>query len=340
MQAANEVHVCCPAQREGECKWEDEELGQLQQHMNGCDYVEVDCAHECSERFQRREVRQHELETYPDEEVEEISTSSIVRDLEATLTENKLLREEIELIKKELDAVKMDQQHDAARLNQDQEFQSLKEEVAQLKIAQEQRDAASQAVKFEEENQELKQKMDSFLAENSSVKAEMDSLSQRLFHLEQDVNGISKSRLIPVPPFYFTLFNFEHHRKESLLWYSEPFYSHIGGYKMRAEVHAGGVHAGEGSHISLYIALMRGENDDNLQWPFRGKITVQVFCYNAWSSGSTIVIDHTADDACASKPLVDSIGNPSWGVYKFVPHASLDHGSDCIRFRVLQVELL
>ena len=142
MQAANEVHVCCPAQREGECKWE-EELGQLQQHMNGCDYVEVDCAHECGGR---REVRQHELETYPAEEVEEITTSSIVRDLEATLTENKLLREEIELIKKELDAVKMDQQHDPARFNQDQELQSLKEEVAQLKIAQEQRDAASQAV--------------------------------------------------------------------------------------------------------------------------------------------------------------------------------------------------
>ena len=335
----SEEHVCRPAQRGGECKWEGE-LGQLEQRMNGCDYVEEDCAHECGGRFQPRVVRQHELETCSDEEVEEINTSSIVKNLETTLTENKLLREQIELIKKELDAVKMDHQHDAARLNQDQELQSLKEEVAQMKIVQEQRDATSQAVKFEEETQELKQKVDSILAENSSVKVEMDSLRQRIFDLEQSVDGISKSHLIPVPPFYFTLFNFEHHKKESLLWYSEPFYSHIGGYKMRAEVHAGGVHAGEGSHISLYMALMRGENDDNLQWPFRGKITVQVFCYNAWSSGSTIVIDHTADDACASKPLVDSIGNPSWGVYKFVSHASLDPGSDCIRFRVLQVELM
>ena len=41
---------------------------------------------------------------------------------------------------------------------------------------------------------------------------------------------------LPVPPFFFSLPNFDHYLKNSILYSSEPFYSHPGGYKMSVDV--------------------------------------------------------------------------------------------------------
>ena len=328
--ASTTTQVSYPTQPQGEseCHWE----GKLEHR---CDYVQVDCACKDGGRFHRRSFsREHELEICPDG-AKWTSASSVIKQLETVFTENQLLREELEMIRKELDRAREDRLNGAAQLKQ--ELQNLKEEVAQLKKVQQ---LEKKTVKSEAENlegSELMGNVGSVLALNSSVKPET-GLLRHVFDLEQKVNNLLES--CPVPPFYFTLFNLEHHRKEDLLWYSEPFYSHVGGYKMRAEVHAGGVHTGRGSHLSLHVALMRGKNDDHLRWPFRGKVTVQVFCCKAWSHENAIVLDHSVDDACANRPLADSLGNPSWGVYKFVSLDSLDRESDCIRFRVLQVELL
>ena len=59
-------------------------------------------------------------------------------------------------------------------------------------------------------------------------------------------------------------------------WFSDPVYSYFGGYKMRLNVVANGYGEGEGTHVSVYIYLLQGENDDNLAWPFRGTIKVSL----------------------------------------------------------------
>ena len=33
---------------------------------------------------------------------------------------------------------------------------------------------------------------------------------------------------------------------------------------------------GVGTHVSIFICMMRGPFDDHLKWPFRGKITIQI----------------------------------------------------------------
>ena len=53
--------------------------------------------------------------------------------------------------------------------------------------------------------------------------------------------------------------------KEKKEFYSPPFYSSPGGYKMCVRLSFNNTTR----YIVAYIYLMRGENDDNLQWPFR-----------------------------------------------------------------------
>ena len=57
---------------------------------------------------------------------------------------------------------------------------------------------------------------------------------------------------------------------------SSAFYSHYEGYKMSVEVVPQGRNIGKGTHISVYIHLLSGDYDDNLTWPFQGKVTIQL----------------------------------------------------------------
>ena len=63
-------------------------------------------------------------------------------------------------------------------------------------------------------------------------------------------------------------------------WYSSPFYAFKGGYQMCLKVYTAGFGTGEGSHLSVYIHLMKGPNDDELQqsgqWPLRGVFNIKL----------------------------------------------------------------
>ena len=55
-----------------------------------------------------------------------------------------------------------------------------------------------------------------------------------------------------------------------LSWsYSRKFSHHNNGYKMCLNVCAGGEGDGEGTHLSIFLYLMKGPHDDNLKWPLR-----------------------------------------------------------------------
>ena len=45
---------------------------------------------------------------------------------------------------------------------------------------------------------------------------------------------------------------------------------------MCLRVDANGYVIGTGTHVSVLVYLMRGENDDQLKWPFQGDITIQL----------------------------------------------------------------
>ena len=59
--------------------------------------------------------------------------------------------------------------------------------------------------------------------------------------------------------------------------YSPPFYSARYGYKMCAKIYMNGDGIGQGSHLSLFLVVMRGDYDALQTWPFEKRITFMLF---------------------------------------------------------------
>jgi len=83
-----------------------------------------------------------------------------------------------------------------------------------------------------------------------------------------------------VAPVTFKISRFTEKMKNRLEWYSDPFFAFWRGYKMCLYVNAGGVGDVEGTHISVYLYLMKGPYDDELEqsghWPLRGMFKVEL----------------------------------------------------------------
>ena len=58
--------------------------------------------------------------------------------------------------------------------------------------------------------------------------------------------------------------------------HSPGFYTSTYGYKMCIRVNLNGVESGTGTHLSLFVHLMRGDYDEILCWPFHGRIMLSV----------------------------------------------------------------
>ena len=69
---------------------------------------------------------------------------------------------------------------------------------------------------------------------------------------------------------------FQKKKEKNEEWFTDPVYSHFGGYKMCLKVYANGYGCGKGTHVSVYVTLMRGDNDNHLKWPFKGTIKVSL----------------------------------------------------------------
>ena len=69
---------------------------------------------------------------------------------------------------------------------------------------------------------------------------------------------------------------FNEYKRDNDSWYSPPFYTHLNGYKMCLRVDANGIASARGTHLTVFVCLMRGEFDEQLKWPFRGNITIRL----------------------------------------------------------------
>ena len=151
------------------------------------------------------------------------------------------------------------------------------------------------------------------------------------------------------PPFYFTLYNFEHHKKNKLKWFSAPFYSHCNGYKMCIAVDAAGSSVGEGTHVSINVHLLPGEYDDTLPWPLRGTVQLQILNERKDGNHFESAVDFTEDTPFINSARVTGRDmSTGWGNAMLIRHSDLgvDSTKDCeflkydrLRFAVSNVEL-
>ncbi len=181
------------------------------------------------------------------------------------------------------------------------------------------------------ENRDIKTKVTVLDAEVSTLKAENISLKQQ----------IEAGALQQLPPFYFTVQNYEQCKEENRVIMSPPFYSYPRGYKMCLEIHPNGYKSGKNTHLALFVSIMRGEFDDMLEWPFTGRVPIDIYSKKSkqWTQiGMVDFKDSPMERNC------DRLASGSWGYHipqdKVAEYIIKDgtYSHDCLR--VNRVELV
>ena len=58
--------------------------------------------------------------------------------------------------------------------------------------------------------------------------------------------------------------------------YSPPFYTSAHGYRLCLRAYLYGDGAGKGTHVSVFLVIMRSEYDDVLLWPFKHRVAISL----------------------------------------------------------------
>lgn len=103
---------------------------------------------------------------------------------------------------------------------------------------------------------------------------------------------------------------------------SMPFYTSRSGYKLSIRAYLGGDSSGRGTHLSLYVMIMRGDFDSLLPWPFCQNITLTLLDQSGSRNhvSSTFTPDAISDSFC--RPKSDS--NVATGFPRFISHGDLE----------------
>ena len=154
----------------------------------------------------------------------------------------------------------------------------------------------------------------------------------------------------PCPPWVVKMDEYMQRKRTYTRWFSEPFYSHFGGYKWCLSVDAYGTSDGRGTHTSVHLWLMKGENDTNLKFPFKGRIAInllnQLEDKNHYP-GTPWTPDQVIDEKISGPVTDGELAKDGWGYGKFIKYGSLDFNdewnsqylkNDCIFIRIDVIE--
>ena len=98
-------------------------------------------------------------------------------------------------------------------------------------------------------------------------------------------------------------------------------------------VDANGVGDGAGTHVSVFVYLMRGEYDDRLVWPFRGAITIQlVNQISDWEHHEHTVFFHEGTGESSHRVISRVRASNGWGTHELIRHTKVEAITPTIRY--------
>ena len=200
----------------------------------------------------------------------------------------------------------------------------------------------------------MQEHMDQSKDQHLAVLAE----SGRDIRIQFQALSLAVNELMPRPKFIappeIVLYDFEQSKNNEIMFYSPPFYSHIGGYKMCLRIQPNGWDDGKGTDVGVSLFMMRGEFDDHLQWPFRGEIKIQLI--NQRDGGEHMEKNLVVGNDIATTDLIECFNRVlegdraeyGWGFPQFISHSDLyrpEEGkeylkNDSLKFNVPHVALL
>ena len=129
---------------------------------------------------------------------------------------------------------------------------------------------------------------------------------------------------------------------------SSAFLTHYQGYKLQLKVEANTNNDNDDHYVAMYACILKGDNDDNLMWPFQADIVVQLvnWRHNVNHFNYTISFNRQTPDKCKSHVITGEKALSGWGTNKFIHCSKLNYNNttnteylqnDCLRFKVKEV---
>ena len=160
----------------------------------------------------------------------------------------------------------------------------------------------------------------------TTIKA-TDELKKKMAKLEAYIYP-RLSKRSNTTPHTFKIPEFTQHRNNSEIFHSPPFYSSPNGSKMCARVHANGKENtnGRGTHVSVEICLMKGDNDDYLAWPFVGTVTFELLNQLKDRGHHKGTFTFPQNHRASHRVVEDEIASVGFGIDQFIGNTETELG--------------
>ena len=345
--------VWCSKKKDG-CEWKGK-LKDYEQHLNespapenqlnGCQFVEVECKHECGGWFQRRYIATHQdqecLERpYSCEHCNEYdSTFKDVTDIHYAecpkypvtchneCRRDPFERQEIEYHLKDacpLTKVSCPLHYAGCEVELPRKDmpEHMEDTVTHLTLL------ASVTLSLVKENQELKEKQRATEEKQRATEVQYRELAEKQKTEVAVLKEETRQLRLTLGGFPMD-FKVNYESKEEVV-YLPSFYTHPHGYRMCIRVDPKGFGGGKGTHVSVFTYLMKGPFDDHLKWPFRGEITIQIVNQvgDRHHVERTIPYNDETPDECPGRVTDNKErADQGWGKHEFLAHTHLRYNA-------------
>ena len=349
----NELKVRCPNKSMG-CEWVGE-LGDLDKHMSEdsvegeCQFVLVACPYSCGSSFQRYLLEDHKANDCP-------SCRFVCQYCNHEATYIEVMSEHWSVCDKypaecpnNCGDEKIERQHLPKHLEETCPLQVIKCEFSYAGCEVECQRQHMQTHLDENVKVHLSNVSGALQSKTGELQSTVDKQQKQIMTLMAALARVASDMHRPIVPIFvpppdMLMTGFEEHRKKDY-WLSPPFYTHTGGYKLLFNIVANGWGVCKGTHVSVYVYLMRGEHDDYLKWPFRGAVTIQLLNRKSdeGHKEATFNYNDSASDEYAGRVVGQERADGGWGSSSFIAHSDLNTEdreylqNDCLLFRIPKI---
>ena len=319
----------------------------MQAHKKECPLVMVQCQYYtvgCNTTIARKDLPKHNQEKMEEHLSFTMSELVSTRD-ELTTTKQCLLSTEqqlactiennmqqLKLAKKRLDDSEQQLALTKKRLNDTEQRLSANER--QIVVAKQQLESKTDdaVVRLQRKIEEIEHK--SLLELDRKLQQTMKQV-QWTVHLNTRANNDDQTF-----PAIIKVSEFERKKDDDDYCFSDTFYTHKDGYNLQLKVFPNGNDVGEDTHVSVYLYMEEGDDDDDLKWPMKKTLRVQLLNQISDSQHYSEVHSITA------KRSATRCDRWIWYSHKFIPHFNVLYCStvdrqfllnDCLIFEVSEV---
>jgi len=126
-----------------------------------------------------------------------------------------------------------------------------------------------------------------------------------------------------VCPVIMNVTKFNQKLQDNGIWFSDPFFTHDEGYKMILKAYPSGCGDGKGTHLSVFLCIIKGPYDDKLTWPMKEKFKVKLLNQTGDCDHHVRLISYRNCIPEKHSRVTDGIMASSWGVRRFISHTDL-----------------